>query len=798
MKIKLTQSIISYVKNFTPLLIILLLFRLFESLYIAPKYFIIEQKYLLEISGLYFDLWTGFFLGIIVFIPFFLLYLINKKLAVVFQIIANLTIIILSISLLTTFAERSSMYDREFFTRSFSDTWLIVKTIIGANYSLLILLILILAFYALGIYLFQRIIKQRETIVIKIWIALSVLTLLLFHYAMPNKEKYSDFSSYSLVSNKVEYFIYDSFRYLRDENEKTKSINDKPNFQNFKAYLNQNKFEYTDSLYPLMHKETSKNVLGNFFDLHKEQPNIVFIMVEGLSRAFSGPDARLGSFTPFLDSLAQKSLYWDNCLSSAYGSFGLLSSVLGSLPFNTKGFTNIGNYPNHVTIMKILRNNGYYGYYFSGASLSFDNFGPFMRAQGTDCVLMDFDSIYKKMPATSEGYSSGYPDDALFNQSISKFKQTKKQPFFSVYFTLTTHDPFLFDQKKEFDRKVEKILNSASHPEYKTLKNGGTKDLLSAFLFTDDCLRKYFEKIKKEPYFKNTIFVISGDHNHGAIPASNSLCTYHVPLLIYSPMLKKTQRFYSVNSHNNIPQTILALLKANGNLKKYPKNVPWIADVLDTAKEFRNIHTLPMMFWGYSLCDLIHNDYYLNDNSLYKISKNFNLEKYQNKDTLAQMQKILASFKEIDKYVVLHDKLYVNNDYLHESRTLLKEYALEMKNGSNDLSIVSDFNCDNKTGNIQYELNFEFNANNEVPDKWPVLVLTINDLNSKKNIYWGRKTLNTLTTSDIHAKSIICYDQDNIQKGNSFSLQLWNITKMQYSIKNLKLRIYKTNNESSL
>ena len=55
-----------------------------------------------------------------------------------------------------------------------------------------------------------------------------------------------------------------------------------------------------------------ENVLGPYFELKEKQPNLVFIIVEGLGRDFVGPGAEFGGFTPYLDSLTTKSLYWEN------------------------------------------------------------------------------------------------------------------------------------------------------------------------------------------------------------------------------------------------------------------------------------------------------------------------------------------------------------------------------------------------------------------------------------------------------------------------------------------------------
>lgn len=71
-----------------------------------------------------------------------------------------------------------------------------------------------------------------------------------------------------------------------------------------------------DPRHPFLHEERTPDTLGPLFDKRAgTPPNLVFIIVEGLGRSFSGPGARLGSFTPFLDELAGRSLYFENFLA---------------------------------------------------------------------------------------------------------------------------------------------------------------------------------------------------------------------------------------------------------------------------------------------------------------------------------------------------------------------------------------------------------------------------------------------------------------------------------------------------
>src|SRR5205085_4463090 len=113
--------------------------------------------------------------------------------------------------------------------------------------------------------------------------------------------------------------------------------------------------------YPFLHTiDTSSDVLSPLFNKQQAPPNLVFIVVEGLGRAFSNKDAYLGSFTPFLDSLSDKSLYWSNFLSAGGRTFAMLPSVFGSLPYGKNGFTELGDHmPKHVSLFSVLKQNGY-------------------------------------------------------------------------------------------------------------------------------------------------------------------------------------------------------------------------------------------------------------------------------------------------------------------------------------------------------------------------------------------------------------------------------------------------------
>jgi uncharacterized sulfatase len=495
------------------------------------------------------------------------------------------------------------------------------------------------------------------------------LSVIFPQFAIPSIKNYEQVQEYYLISNKLQYFVRDSYSFLF----KTKKIDlqNKDNIlKEIDAYQKFHGYQFVDKDYPLLHVDQSKDVLGPFLRTSDTVPNIVIIIFEGLSRDFSGEDAEAGSFTPFLDSLANNGLSWYNCLSSAQGTFGSVPSILGSLPFGNRGFTLLTVPPEHISLIKILKRNNWQSYYFTGAELNFDNFGPFMRLQGTDFILTKFPSKYHRMGVDKDGISCGYPDDALFEHSIHLLDSIHRMPYISVYLTVTTHSPFIFDQSKQYEKDFEKRMNDWKLPELRKRKLRLYKPLWASFLFSDNCIRNFMKAYKKRPEYKNTIFVITGDHHHGFYPTRNEIDDYNVPLIIYSPLVKKPVKFNAVNSHLNITPTLLALLKNTYHLKYYPRYVSWLSEELDTCRSFRNIHRIPFMLCNRDINDYLTDNYYIGD-QLYKLKPGLTLKAVDDdQKTTDSITSVRENFKFVNAYVCRNNKLFPASENIYDTKAL--------------------------------------------------------------------------------------------------------------------------------
>ena len=143
-----------------------------------------------------------------------------------------------------------------------------------------------------------------------------------------------------------------------------------------------------EAKYPFLHTDQSHEILSHFMQKDSTAPNVVILIVEGLGRAFTTENAYLGSYTPFLDSLSRKSLYWENCLSTAGRTFEVLPSVLASLPYADHGFCEMGEkMPQHLSLLRILAANGYQTNFYYGGDSKFDNMNLFLKRQRTSSII---------------------------------------------------------------------------------------------------------------------------------------------------------------------------------------------------------------------------------------------------------------------------------------------------------------------------------------------------------------------------------------------------------------------------
>ena len=445
---------------------------------------------------------------------------------------------------------------------------------------------------------------------------------------------------YNLSTNKLGYFLEHASSYFFHDSA-TKSEDS--------TTADKSSFKYINSKYPFLHTENTPDVLGPFFITNSSQkPNIVLIQVEGLGRAFSGKGAYLGSFTPFLDSLATHSLYWDNFLSAQGRTFAVLPSILGSLPFAEQGFNQLGEgMPKQLSILRVLKKSGYRTSFMAGANLQFDKQDVFLKNQGIDELIGEqhFSAKYVKMASTSAGDSWGYPDRELYRRAFDNTVFSQKSPFLAYLQTISMHTPYRVPNQQAYVHLMEQRLKKLGISEAKKAEYRQYAQVYSTILYADEALADFFASAKKTDWYAHTIFIITGDHRLPEIPLSTKIDRYHVPFMIYSPLLKKSARIASISSHFDIAPSLLAFLASNYGVKR-PEVATWLGEGLDTVKTFRNVHQYPLKQVKSDLRTYISGLFFLDGEQLFKIAPNMDIEPIENKVKQKELVNALKAYKQ--------------------------------------------------------------------------------------------------------------------------------------------------------
>ena len=165
----------------------------------------------------------------------------------------------------------------------------------------------------------------------------------------------------------------------------------------------------------------------------------------------------------------------------------------------------------------------------------------------------------KDLPPSLPAGRLGINDSLMLHiwlDSINRFKQ----PFFTSLFTLSSHSPF-------------------DIPSPYTINWGGDQNAyLNSINYADRQLGYFFEQVKKQPWFDNTIFIVVADHSHD-VPKYYPLSSpeyYHIPLLIYGGALRdefKGVKNEQIASQADIASTLLHQLQLNSGRYRWSKDL---------------------------------------------------------------------------------------------------------------------------------------------------------------------------------------------------------------------------------
>ena len=251
------------------------------------------------------------------------------------------------------------------------------------------------------------------------------------------------------------------------------------------------------------------------------KPNVMILVMESFGREYIGAFNKSRkienyvSYTPFLDSLSNHSLIFTNAFANGRQSIEALPSILASVPSFKVPFTS-SPYSNQEiqSLVSVFKDKGYSTSFFHGAP------NGSMGFLGLSNIL-GFDNYFGKNEFNDNSLYDGYWGiwDEPFLNYVKNETDKLKEPFFSTFFSLSSHEPFYVPEK------------------YKGVFPMGDVQMHQVIGYSDNALKLFFDSAKNEPWFENTLFIITADHtNQFWYPFySSPINRFAIPILFYHP-----------------------------------------------------------------------------------------------------------------------------------------------------------------------------------------------------------------------------------------------------------------------
>jgi len=269
-----------------------------------------------------------------------------------------------------------------------------------------------------------------------------------------------------------------------------------------------------------------------------KKPNIVFMVMESWGGKWVGAMGAPVKATPVFDELSEGGLLFTDFYATGRRSQEAMASICMGVPLfsDMDIFTSGLEQNNFRGLGRIFAEQGYETVFMHGGKVGTLGLNGFARIAGFNRYVGMEDLELK--PGDYDG-AWGVYDHAMAGH-INDELRTLKEPFFLLWFTLSSHEPFRIPDG------------------FPRIQPNGTREgkMYNALYYSDHSLGEFFRKAKVEDYFENTVFIIVGDHSAG-----KNLVTprerHRIPLLVYSPGRFEPDQVNKVGNQIDLIPTIM-------------------------------------------------------------------------------------------------------------------------------------------------------------------------------------------------------------------------------------------------
>ena len=323
---------------------------------------------------------------------------------------------------------------------------------------------------------------------------------------------------------------------------------------------NKNPYKYYES------REEAYNVLKDLYRkptaesppvLTTTRPNVVVIILESFTADVIESNGGEKGITPRIEGLINKGIFFSNIYATGDRTDKGLIGVLSGFPSQAiRSILKINNKHEKLpSLAQAFKKENYNTSFYYGGESEFFNLKSYILSHSYQRLIDKHDFSSKDMNSKWGAY-----DGVVFEKQLNDLKNSPT-PFFSTLLTLTNHEPFELPGTPRFNSGTD-----------------GDKFRSTAF-YTDSCLGNYLDEARKQPWYKNTLFVIVADHGH-RLPKNEyenyNPNRFRIPLLFYGHDIRaqfEGKKIEMLGSQTDIAATLLNQLKLDSTPFKWSKDL---------------------------------------------------------------------------------------------------------------------------------------------------------------------------------------------------------------------------------
>lgn len=285
--------------------------------------------------------------------------------------------------------------------------------------------------------------------------------------------------------------------------------------------------------------------------LNNKRPNIVTIILEGMSGALVEGLGGMEGVTPNIDRLCKEGVLFTECYANSFRTDrGVLCTLSGYPSFpKTSVMKDMNKSSRLPSLAGSLKRAGYSNTFLYGGDINFTNMNGYLYSTGYDRILSSQD--FSRDETASHSWGAG--DDITFNKLYEMIISQENTPWHITFLTLSSHEPW----EVPYDRiKNDKIANS--------------------FAFTDEMLGNFIDRLKATDKWENTLIICIADHTVTGYPAhikQTDRNRNHILFMMLGGAIKEPKNIDLICNQTDLVATILAQLELPIEDFRFSRNI---------------------------------------------------------------------------------------------------------------------------------------------------------------------------------------------------------------------------------